>query len=487
MRRSRRTALAVLVVAMVLVIGIAASAYAVTAYIQQEGGSQSHAYQAWYVANAAAVGVSADGVFNLDNSNVATWADGYDLGGVGDMKTPTAVGTITGEGQSLLTITHSNLYSFGSDDYQGAQVVYAGDSGTVITLFDCLVYGDPLAARGLYVQRGADIVAEKCRIITHASWEGAAVATGYDGGGYIRLHDCEVHSWGSGNSAAVYSSSAVFVNESTVTAHESEAVWIDGGGDLGLGWRPSDEKFAVAVYDSSLYSLKSYGVSLAKGLLTQVADDSISRFVMVNGYLEAAKELFYAPNSIGHILLWNVDGKAGNGIVLNTKWSGTGPGGGVPTTDDLLPGSRESNVILESISSRLHGDIVTDRDEYTRKDSVVNFLMSGWATFEGAINKADKGIVNLNMAKESVWDVTADSHLGVLNVPTIYSVNASALYRNYYTFVPDLSNIHSNGYTVYYDSFSNPNLPMIRYDLPGGGALVPASPTGILGLWVFGD
>ena len=487
MKRSRRAALAVLVLSVILVVGIAASAYAAFAYIHQEGGSQSYNYQSWLVTDSPAVAVTAEGVFNLNNSQVATWADNYDYGDTGSLKEPTAFGTIMADDRSRLTIDHTNIYSFGSAQFQGPQVVFASGSGTLISLTDCLVYGDPLAARGLYVQQGADIAAEQCQIVTNASWEGAAVATGYDGGGYIRLHDCQVDSWGGGNSPAVYSSAAVFVNESKLYAHESEAAWLDGGGDLTLSFRPSEEKYALVVYDSSLYSLKSQGVSFAKSLLGVVSDDDRSRFLMMNGYLEAAKELFYAPNSKANIVLYNVDAKSGTGVVLNTKWSGSGPGGGVPTTDELRPGSRESDVVLESVGSRLHGDIITDVDEYTRKPSVVSFIMYNWASFEGAINVADQGAVNLTMAKEAVWDVTADSYIGTLNVPTVNTVNSSAFYRNNYSFTPDLSNIHSNGHTVYYDEFSNYSLATIKYQLPGGGWLVPAPATGIAGLWRYGD
>ena len=130
--------------------------------------------------------MTAEGVFNLTNSQVATWADNYDFGDTGNSKEPTAFGVIMADGKSQLTIDHTNIYSFGSAAFQGPQVVFASGGSTVINLTDCLVYGDALAARGLYVQKGADIVAEKCQIVTNAAWEGAAVATGYDGGGYIR-------------------------------------------------------------------------------------------------------------------------------------------------------------------------------------------------------------------------------------------------------------------------------------------------------------
>ncbi len=493
MKRTRRTALAVLVVSLILAIGLATSAYAVTtwvAYMHQEGGATSYSYQGWYVLDAPAVDVrnlgQDIGVFDLHDSQVAVWADTVDMGDVGSQSQPVAVGTIQASAKSQLKIANTGIYSFGTSQFQGPQVVFSTESGTLIKLVGCFVYADANAARGLYTQQAAEIEAEKCNIVTYAAGDGIAVATGYDGGGYIRLHDSEVHSWGSGNAAALYSSAAMFVNESKVYAHESEAVWLDGGGDLVLDWRPPDESYALAVYDSSLYSYKSYGVSFAKSPFTVVADDGPCRFAMLNGYLESAKDLFYAPNSKAHIVLYHADTKAGNGVVLTTKWSGEGPGGGKPT-EEFGPGSRESDVVLESIGSRLRGDIITDVDEFSRKDSVVTFLMSDWAWFDGAINKTDKGTVNLGMAKEAVWKVTATSHVGTLNVPTINTVRKGYDGRNYFTFSPDLSNIQSNGYNVYYNAFSNPSIQAIKYALPGGGWLLPAVPVGIAGLWRYGD
>jgi hypothetical protein len=489
MKRSRRSALAVLVLSLILTIGIATAAYAVTtyamtAYIHQEGGTSSYSYAAWYVSDAPAVGVTAIGTLDLNNSEVAVWADNVDLGGVGTKALPTAIGVIMASDKSELSIDDTDIYAFGSGKFQGPQVVFATGGGTFIGLVGCTVYGDSFAAHGLYTQAGATISAEKCQIVTNRSGGGAAVATGYDGGGYITLHDCEVHSWGGDNSPAFYSSGAMFVDESKAYAHESEGAWVDGGGDLQLDWRPPAEKYGLVMYSTSLYSSKGYGVSFAKGPLAVVADDERARLAMAYGYLESAKDLFYAPNSKAHILLYHVDTYTGNGVVLNTKWSGKGPGGGVPTeAADTLPGSRESDVILESIGSKLRGDIVTDVDEFTNKESVVSFLMSDWASFQGAINSANAGTVNLTMARESVWNVTGTSYIGTLSVQTINAVNRGPFERLYFTFSPDLSSIHSNGHTVYYDSFSNPSLQFHKYALPGGGWLVPDAAVGLAGLW----
>jgi hypothetical protein len=492
-KRSRRSIVALAVLSVILVIGIGASAYGVNTwigYFHQEGGESSHSYVGWYVADAPAATIrnlgDDPGIFNLQLSQLAVWAERTDLSGVGTKAEPTAVAVLMGLDKCALTVTDSQLYAFGTQTTPGPQVVYSTGSAASVDLTNCTIYGDAYSAHGLYTQNASTMRAEKCVIITGRSGPGgAAVATGYDNGGFITTHACDIHSWGTDNAAGLYSSGALFANESKVYAHESEAAWSDGGGDLTLGWRPSDEKYAFAVYNSYLYSYKSYGVSFAKSPITEVGDDTRSRFAMVGGYLEAAKELFYCPNSLANIVLWQVDTSTGNGVVLTTKWTGSGPGGGVPT-DTFKPGSRESDVVLEAIDSHLRGDIITDVDEYTRKDSVVTLALSGWASFQGAVNRINKGQVNVLMAKESEWNVTANSYVATLNVPTINNVKTGYTGRNYYDFQPDLSNIHSNGHTVYYDQFANPSIEPRKYQLPGGGWLVPAAPVGVAALWDLG-
>ena len=45
---------------------------------------------------------------------------------------------------------------------------------------------------------------------------------------------------------------------------------------------------------------------------------------------------------------------------------------------------------LNCIGSTLRGNVITDVDEFSGKDSVVNIGLSNWAYLEGTLNQASK-------------------------------------------------------------------------------------------------
>ena len=481
MKRSRRFIIVILVLSLLLAIGIGSTAHAVTAYIEQTGGDEAFSHVHWYVADCAAISVGGQGILDLHDGVLLSYTPGIDLSGTGEATLPTATGVVTAVDGSLVTIDHSGIYSFGTVGFRGPQCVFSSGSATLVTLSNCDLFADEFAARGLYTQQGGGIYAEDCTIETRASGNGAAVASSYDSGGSIQLVNCLVSTYGSQDSAAFYSTGGFTISDTKAYAYESEGACLDGGGDLLLDWRPN-ETYCMALYNSELHAYKNNGVSFAKGPLTVVSDDKESGFAMWGGYLEARGALFYAPNSKALITLYHANTYTYDRVVLSTDYSGSGPGGGAPT-DTYKPGARESAVVLNSIGSYLQGDIITDVDEFTKLESTVDFFMSEDAYFEGAINRANEGVVNLTLAQRSLWEVTGTSYISKLNVPTIWTTQRYSDGRIWYTFSPDLSNIHSNGYDVYYDPSRNANLRSQTFRLPEGGWLMPEKAVKSSGIW----
>ena len=488
MKRFRRRTIIVLALASLMILGIASTAVAFTAYIHQDAGQTSYSYAGWYIYDDPVIHVRDPNTLgtslDLHTSEIATYTPSIDLGGVGTATAPSAVGVAMATESAMLFLNNSHIYSFGSNQFQGPQCVYA--STAYVSLMDCLVYGDSLAAHGLLVEKGGSINAERTTIITNKNGpSGSAVAGAFDTSGVITLHACEIHSWGTDDAAAYYATGSTSVTDTKAYAHESEGAWIDGGGDMKLDWSPVDKTYALAMYNSSLYAYKNFGVSFAKGPLSDVADDTDAGFAMAGGYLESAKASFYAPNSKALILLDGMSNYSYDGTLLTTLWTGQGPGGGEPTKDSQTqPGSRESTADLFATGCQLKGDVITDVDEYTEKDSTVNMHLSGWTDYAGALNKADRGVVNLYMAKEADWHVTADSYLGVVDVPTVdTNHNPADGMRTWLSFSPDLSKVFSNGHTIYYNSFADPSIEVKTYPLPGGGWLVPEVDLSAAALW----
>jgi hypothetical protein len=118
-------------------------------------------------------------------------------------------------------------------------------------------------------------------------------------------------------------------------------------------------------------------------------------------------------------------------------------------------GSNGAGVAFTADGEALHGDIVCD------SISTVNLILNNSTTLEGSIDAEHTAkSVALTLDTTSVWEVAGDSYLTSLTDADM-----------------TLANIHSNGYTVYYDASDTANdwVNGETYDLPGGGKLTPST------------
>ena len=118
------------------------------------------------------------------------------------------------------------------------------------------------------------------------------------------------------------------------------------------------------------------------------------------------------------------------------RWGNEGKNGGTFTM----------NAINQELKGKILGNNI----------SQITLNLQGGSHWTGSFNEdyaADKAA--LNLAKDAVWDVTANSYL------TTFSDADSTF-----------SNINSNGHKIYYDKKENPALGGKTYKLPGGGKLI---------------
>lgn len=170
-------------------------------------------------------------------------------------------------------------------------------------------------------------------------------------------------------------------------------------------------------------------------------------FSMTNGtlsYTGSNGPLFYITNSSGIISLENVNINVTSGILIkasgNERWGKTGSNGG--------------NVKFTLDSQIVKGDIIAD------EISSVELVLKNISSLTGAINSSNKAkSISLTLDNSSVWIVTSDSFISVLEIDNISG--------------DTINNILGNGYTVYYDSKSSPKLNGKTYLLKGGGQLKP--------------
>lgn len=122
---------------------------------------------------------------------------------------------------------------------------------------------------------------------------------------------------------------------------------------------------------------------------------------------------------------------------------------------DALTVPDQVSIKLTCSHQFLGGDIVGD------DISDIHLTLLRSSTFTGAISPDNSaGFFQISLTEDSVWQVSADSYVDVL-------LNADET----------LSNIISQGFTIYYDASQADNewLKAQAYELSGGGALVPIS------------
>ena len=131
-------------------------------------------------------------------------------------------------------------------------------------------------------------------------------------------------------------------------------------------------------------------------------------------------------------------GRNGNLMQVSTWGSGT------PADTDISYAVSNQTIV---------GDVTADGN------SSLKLALRDKTYFKGALNKDKKArAVSLSLDKDAVWEVTGTSYV------TAFTDEDTTL-----------ANVHSNGYTIYYqaDNRDNAWLKGAARDLPGGGRLLP--------------
>jgi hypothetical protein len=175
------------------------------------------------------------------------------------------------------------------------------------------------------------------------------------------------------------------------------------------------------------------------------AESGTGNFTMNGGTLTAEEgPLLYSTNTQSVIYLKGVLLFNPSGILLKASAGDWG-----------TSGSNGAEVTFTADDETLNGDIICD------DISAIILTLANNTTLNGGINSEHTAkSVALTVDKTSVWEVTADSYVTSFTDEDV-----------------TLSNIHSNGHTIYYDASNNANswLNGNSYELVGGGQLTPAS------------
>jgi hypothetical protein len=327
---------------------------------------------------------------------------------------------------STLDITGGTVTSTG----EGANGVFSTGTSTTINLTDVNISCTGNGGHGVDATLTGALNLNNVDIVTYGA-SGAAIATDR-GSGTITVEGGSYVTYGT-NSPGIYSTGDITVSDATVTGNGAEAAVIEGSNSITLT-NTTLKGGNEATGGIMIYQSTSGDAAVGTGT-----------FSMSGGsYTATVDPAFFVTNTNAVIKLSGVSVTTMGTLIdatATTRWGTIGSNGGTVT--------------LTADHETLTGNIVADNI------STVATTLQNDTTLSGSINTNDTAkSVTLTLDSSSTWNVTGNSYLtGLIDSDT------------------SVSNIHGNGYTVYYDSSlgSNSWLNDKTYDLTNGGTLRPLS------------
>lgn len=308
----------------------------------------------------------------------------------------------------------------------GANAVFATGAGSVLTVANAKIHTSGDSSCALAATAKGTIRAEKIDITTLGDRSPALAADRVNGS--VVVHSAVIKTAGQ-DSPGIYSIGNIEIENSAITAANSEAAIIEGRNSLMLN-------------NTIISGAKLRGILLFQGYSGNL-ETGVSSFTMHGGSLTAKSgPAFYVTNIEGSIELTDAAVTAPSKRLIEVaadKWGTKGINGGKLTftaTRETLTG----NIYCDNIST-----LTLSLKDNTTLTSTINAVRTS-------------GSVHLILDNSSVWHVTGTSYLSSLT-------NADTT----------LANIHDNGFTVYYDArhAANQWLKGKTYSLKGGGKLAP--------------
>lgn len=324
---------------------------------------------------------------------------------------------------SKISILNSKINTTGT----GANGVFACGSGASIELSNVDIQCKASGAHGVDATKEGKITMKNVNITTAGNGASAAIATDR-GGGTISATGGIVITTGT-KSPAIYSTGKITVNNATLKSSSSEVAVIEG-------------KNSIIVNNCNMTSKKNYGVFIYQSMSGD-AEVGSGMFTMNGGSLTVKEgPIFYSTNTVGVINLKNAIINGNSGVLLKAgadQWGNKGENG--------------SQITLIADTQKLTGDVILD------DISTAILKLKNNSELRGAINTGKTAkFISLSLDKSSTWYVTKDSYL------TSITDEKS-----------DLTNIISNGHTIYYKKSNSANswLGGKTINLSDGGKLVP--------------
>lgn len=297
---------------------------------------------------------------------------------------------------------------------EGENAVLVGENG-ILNALRLNIHTTGNKAGGLMTVMGGNINSTEAKISTEGF--GSAGIALYSADSMITVTGGKVDTTGT-ESPCLYAEGNIYVNQVTGTAEQAEMAVMKNGGSLYM----------------SHSSLSGNGISVSG----RKAGEGVNTLSFSNSVLTSGSNpaLFTVENAKTEIAFKNTELQSPPEIFLS-----------------VLGGREKSGsyVVLAADQQRIAGDILCD------ETSAAAVSLKNGSAFEGSIDPGNTGNVSISLEGDSSWILTGDSYLT--------SITDEA----------ELSNINSNGYTIYYDASQQANgwLQGLEIKLMDGGKLIP--------------
>ncbi len=284
--------------------------------------------------------------------------------------------------------------------------VFSYGENTVVTISNSQITTTGSHSGGLQTTGSGTTLASNLMVETFGN--SAAAIRSDRGGGTVRVDGGSYISNGY-NSPAIYSTADISVNNSTLTANNSEALVIEGKNSISLEnctvtGNMSDTKGSSS--DENVHAVMIYQS------MSGDANVGTSSFSMRGGTLRGRNgDLFHLTNTAATMSLSGVElvNEDPDGLLLSVTGNDASHGWG-------KAGANGATLEFTADGQVLKGDIVVD------SISSLHMTLTGGSMFTGSINvidneqggKAVKDNVQLTIASGATWTLTSDCTLSAL-------------------------------------------------------------------------
>ena len=306
-----------------------------------------------------------------------------------------------------LTIEDASVTTDGTH----ANGIFSYGNGTVVRISDSVIETSGNCSGGLMVTGGGTLEAENLTI--HTSGNSSAAIRSDRGGGTETVTGGSYTTEGTG-SPVIYSTADVTVSDAELTSAASQGVVVEGKNSVTL------QNVTLTADNNTKNSDKSdtYQAVMIYQSMSGDAAEGEASFTMEDGSLTNKNgDIFFVNNTVAAITLRNAEivNEDAGGVFLRAEAAGWGS-----------EGSNGGHVTLTAEDQAIEGNMLVD------DVSSLNLYLGSGSSFTGAVNPdAESGSVYVELADDTVWTLTADSHISSLTCgEDAIDLNGYTLYVN---------------------------------------------------------